>query len=97
MGLGAGSLGGGNSDRHGSLFVALCGSTVTLWRASGLSLTELGPFGADLGDQFLGLPTGGTIPGGDDADSVLAHQVLEIDLGLGSAILGSMGIDDPVF
>ena len=43
----------------------------------GCPLAELGPLGDDLGDQLFGLPAGRAVADGDDADLVLADQVLE--------------------
>ena len=56
-----------------------------------IRLAELRPLGDDLGDQLLGLAAGGAVADGDDADLVLADQVLEEDLGLGPAVLGRRG------
>jgi hypothetical protein len=57
---------------------------------------EVGPLGDDLGDQLLGLPAGRPVADGHDADLVLAHEVLEVDLGLVAAVLRRVRVDDPV-
>ena len=54
---------------------------------------ELDSLGDDLGDQLLGLAAGGAVADGDDADLVLADQVLEEDLGLRPAVLGRVRVD----
>ncbi len=60
-------------------------------------LAELGSLGDDLGDQLLGLAAGGAVADGDDADMVLADQVLEVLLGLGAPVLGRVRVDHPLF
>ena len=57
---------------------------------------EVGPFGDDLGDQFLGLPAGRAVADRDDADLVLADEILEEDLRLVAAILGRVRVDHAV-
>ena len=78
--------------RSGLLALRLAERARRFW--AGCPLAELDPLGDDLGDQFFGLPAGRAIADRNHPDLVLAHQVLESELGLGSAILGRMGIDD---
>ena len=59
-------------------------------------LAEGGPFLDDLGDEFLGLPAGGAVADGDDADLVLGDEVLEVDLCLRPAVLRRVRVDDAV-
>ena len=58
--------------------------------AEGLGM-EAGSFGDDLGDQLLGLPAGGAVADGDDADLVFADQVLEGSLASWRRFWGGCG------
>ncbi len=58
---------------------------------------EAGALGDHLGHQLLGLPAGGAVADGHDADVVLADEVLDRLLRLVPAVLGLVRVDHGLF
>ena len=90
----AGSAGGGLGLRRSRVRRGRGPAACGLGGGGGLGvLAEGRPLVDDLGDQLLGLAAGGAVADGDDADVVLADQVLEEELRLRPPVLGRVRMD----